>query len=242
MQRLKSDESWSANGGRLLSRFEAPVLPVIQDGCEVQLNEPASMIPMLSNEWTVGMKKVARTSHRALLHSGPPSEILLSSNESEWKKGREDREGSTATTTTTTKRVERERKETKRKRRERVSEGGRREEEEKKSGGEDGWMGTTSPRKTARERENRVGNGFGYFGNQDRLILHFLPVFNTLAYAGWLVSLAGALQSMHIFVYLPVCNYVLLSLHDAQATSPDWEKLVRIFDWLVVRGLPLRYW
>lgn len=114
-----------------------------------------------------------------------------------------------------------------------MSEGGRREEEEKKSGGEDGWMGTTSPRKTARERENRVGNGFGYFGNQDRLILHssvLYGVFNTLAYAGWLVSLAGALQSMHIFVYLPVCNYVLLSLHDAQATSPDWEKLVRIFD------------
>ena len=94
---------------------------------------------------------------------------------------------------------------------------------------------TERPRETEREREreNRVGNGFGYFGNQDRLILHssvLYGVFNTLAYAGWLVSLAGALQSMHTFVYLPVCNYVLLSLHDAQATSPDWERLVRIFD------------
>ena len=86
---------------------------------------------------------------------------------------------------------------------------------------------TERPRET--ERENRVGNGFGYFGNQDRLILHFLPVFNTLAYAGWLVSLAGALQFMHIFVYLPVCNSVLLSLHDAQATSPNWGRLVRVF-------------
>ena len=99
-------------------------------------------------------------------------------------------------------------------------------------------MGTTSPRQKdrerqrERERENRVGNGFGYFGNQDRLILHssvLYGVFNTLAYAGWLVSLAGALQFMLIFVYLPVCNSVLLSLHDAQATSPDWGRLVRVF-------------
>lgn len=56
----KSDESWSANGGRLLSRFEAPVLPVIQDGCEIQLNEPALMIQILSNEWTVGTRKSSK--------------------------------------------------------------------------------------------------------------------------------------------------------------------------------------
>ena len=93
--------------------------------------------------------------------------------------------------------------------------------------------GNDQPQKDReRESENRVGNGFGYFGNQDRLILHssvLYGVFNTLAYAGWLVSLAGALQFMLIFVYLPVCNSVLLSLHDAQATSPDWGRLVRVF-------------